>query len=447
MTPIKISFLIFRHTRLNVTNLKLCRAENICWNMEKKQLEISNKLFSDSYIPSFNETYFVALSGQRENLAMAMFLKAFPSEGGDGDKKYRIGVVQASHPTLLMKRFLPTNTMHLLHDEILPGLATVLYHKRLREKVADRLVVALDDFGPTASDDMMTWLGQFWRLNNLQANLRMKNGLKPDEFLDYICFREAYIGLDSPSTSWYHYGFEEAQGPIEGVDKELIGNNLRSAADWIKDEILGKGEKLEAANVLEMFEDLKKQRRGRKQPIITIISRTQTRLILNEKELQQKIQKSFPMARVQFIRHETSGIEDLIAEVADSIVLIGMHGALMSLATFLPPESILIEMFPYGIPAEKYTPYKTLAELPTMKIRYASWVNPIKDEPFNVGHPEREYTQGGLKNFPASYQAGIRDSETVPEHKCCYSPFWLYKIFQDSHVQPESIIDLIKGLI
>lgn len=337
--------------------------------------------------------------------------------------------------------------MHLLHDEVLPALATILYHKRLREKVEDRLVVTIDDHGPVGTDEMMTWLGQFLRLNNLQARLRMMNGLKQDEYLDYICFRDAYLGLDSPSTSWYHYGLAVPQGPIEGIDRELVGSNVRAAADWFKDEIFGKGRKIKEVDVTEILENLRNQVRGRKQAKITIVSRLGTRLILNEKELEEKIQAAFPTARVQIIRHEGAAIEELISKISDSVVLIGMHGALISLATFLPPGAVLIEMFPYGIPAENYTPYKTLSELPGMNIKYASWVNPMKDEPFNVGHPDRHFTAGGLRGYPASYQMGIKEHKTVPPHKCCYSPFWIYKIFQDTHVQPDAIINIINEMI
>jgi protein O-mannose beta-1,4-N-acetylglucosaminyltransferase len=403
-------------------------------------------ILNGSYQPTFNEIYFATLSGLRENTAFVANLKYY-SYDEEKDKSYRIASIQATNPALFLKRFIPTNPMHLLHDEILPALATILYHKRLREKVMDRLVITLDNHGPVSTDEMMTWLGQFLRLDNLQAKLRLENDLKADEFLDYICFKDAYLGLDSPSTSWYQYGFHSPQGPIQGIDRELVGGNLRAAANWLKDEIFGRGRKPKEAEVREIFENLKNQIRGKKQAIITIISRLGTRLILNEDELKDRIQEAFPTARIQIIRHERSSMEELISKIADSVVLIGMHGALISLAAFLPPGAVLIEMFPYGIPAENYTPYKTLSELPEMKIKYASWVNPMKDEPFNVGHADRDFNYGGLKGYPQSYQMGIKEHKTVPPHKCCYSPFWIYKIFQDTHVQPDVIIKLIKQMI
>ena len=82
-----------------------------------------------------------------------------------------------------------------------------------------------------------------------------------------------------------------------------------------------------------------------------------------------------------------------------------------------------------------------------MKIKYAAWVNRREDEPFNVGHPERTIHSGGLKGFPESYQNGIKTIKTVPLHTCCYSPYWLYRIFQDTIVNSEEVIQLIKDLM
>ena len=118
-----------------------------------------------------------------------------------------------------------------------------------------------------------------------------------------------------------------------------------------------------------------------------------------------------------------------------------MHGALLALSAFLPPKSILIELFPYAIPPENYTPYKTLSSLPSMNLRYSWWVNPTEQEPFNIGG---RVTDGISKGLPESYRSGVKATKTVPKHKCCYSPFWIYRIFQDTFVDSEAIINLIK---
>lgn len=436
---------MFRHSKINVNTIKLCRAENICWNLGEGRLEISNYLYEGSTMPDGSkEPYFTNLSGMRENYAFVWFPAGFPNnEKGRGIK---VGWLEDGQPALLIKRYLAMNSMHLLHDEVLPGLATVLHHKKLRESVEMRLIVTLDDAGPNPNDVMMSWLGQFWNMNNLQAVIRFKNGLNPETHLDYICFKEAYIGMDSSATSWYHYGFEQAQGPIKGTDKMTVGKNVREMIEWIKDELFHDSnvKKLTETDVLDHLKTLKSENVTESRVKILIASRTMTRKILNEEELKAKLEIAFPSAQVQFIRQETMEVEELIMEISGAVVLIGMHGALLALSAFLPPGALLIEMFPFGIPAENYTPYKTLALLPSMNIKYVTWINPREDEPFNRGYINRPYTLGGLKHLPASYQNGIRTTKTVPKHRCCYSPFWLYRIFQDTLVDAEDIIKIIK---
>ena len=439
---------------MNVTSVKLCRVVNSCWNVKDKKLEISNYLYEGSTIPSDSDPYFTNLSGMRENYAFVWNPSQFDKRN-HSDKELSVAILEGQ-PALLIKRYFATNTMHLLHDEILPGLASILHHKNLRESNGNRLIITLDDGVPSETDIMMTWLGQFWGMNHLQATIRFRNGLKPTQNLDYICFKEAYIGMDSLSTSWYQYGFEVPQGPIEGIDRELVGKNVRIAIEWIKDQIYQFFEieksKLTESEVLEALNSLKSVTTTKgnleKGPVILIASRTRTRLILNEPELARKLHEAFPSAsEITFIRQETSEIEDLIVKISSAAVLIGMHGALLALAAFLPPGAMLIELFPFGIPAENYSPYKTLAGLPEMRIKYAAWVNKREDEPFNVGHPDRTIYYGGLKGFPESYRHGIKATKTVPSHRCCYSPFWLFRIFQDTVVNYEEVINLIKDLL
>lgn len=435
---------------MNVTSLKLCKVIDVCWNVQDKQLEISNHLYLGSTVPSASEPYYTNLSGMRENYAFVWNPNQFPRLN-PSEKNFSVAMIEGQ-PALIMKRYFASNVMHLFHDEILPGLATILHHEDLRKSVSDRLIISIDEFGSIETDIMMTWLGQFWRMNNLQAALRFKNGLSPTQNLDYICFKEAYIGMDSLSTSWYHYGFEVPQGPIENIDRELAGKNVRSAVEWIKDEIYKiydiKYSKLTEIEVKKALSLLKSNQPSDKGPVILIASRTRTRLILNESELKQKLQEAFPSAsEIDFIRQETTEIEELIVKISTATILIGMHGALLALSAFLPPGAVLIELFPFGIPVNNYTPYKTLAGLPEMKIKYAAWVNTREDEPFNIGHPERTIYSGGLKGFPESYQNGIKATKTVPPHRCCYSPFWLFRIFQDTIVNSEEVIGLIKELI
>ena len=52
---------------------------------------------------------------------------------------------------------------------------------------------------------------------------------------------------------------------------------------------------------------------------------------------------------------------------------VGMHGSILALAMFMPAGGALVELFPYGVPASHYTPYRTLAELPHLQLAYRAW--------------------------------------------------------------------------
>lgn len=41
----------------------------------------------------------------------------------------------------------------------------------------------------------------------------------------------------------------------------------------------------------------------------------------------------------------------------------------------------------------------------------------------------------------------VLNTTTVPRHKCCTSPFWLYRIYQDTKVHLEEVSSLIEGAL
>lgn len=79
----------------------------------------------------------------------------------------------------------------------------------------------------------------------------------------------------------------------------------------------------------------------------------------------------------------------------------------------------------YAVPADRYTPFATLARMPGLGLRYASWVN--GDPALTVPHPEYPAERGGLAHLTPSIRAGIELSRTVPPHRCCSDPTWLYR--------------------
>eukprot|EP00039_Didymoeca_costata_P007374 m.99063 g.99063 ORF g.99063 m.99063 type:complete len:149 (+) comp13661_c1_seq2:577-1023(+) len=124
---------------------------------------------------------------------------------------------------------------------------------------------------------------------------------------------------------------------------------------------------------------------------------------------------------------EDTSIPSLLAELYKTNVLIGMHGSALIFSIFLPPKAGVIELFPYGVPPEHYTPYKTLTKLAGMDLQYASWRNHNRDK--TITHPDWPRHLGGIAHLPHDIQEKVKGSSNVPLHKCCDNPFWLFRSY------------------
>ena len=174
---------------------------------------------------------------------------------------------------------------------------------------------------------------------------------------------------------------------------------------------------------------------------IVLFSRTRNRLLLNEEELCNVLEAVFKSA-VTVLRMETHDLEAQIEVLQNTDVAIGLHGSALVMAMFLPAGATLLELFPFGISADRYTPYKTMAELDGMGLRYIQWTN--EDESASVAHPDRAANLGGIRHLPADEQARIQASH-VPVHTCCTNPYWLYRIYQDTAVDIAAIVALLSS--
>ena len=76
-------------------------------------------------------------------------------------------------------------------------------------------------------------------------------------------------------------------------------------------------------------------------------------------------------APIELTRHSGTGARGQRRTRAQ--LAVGMHGAILALAMFLPQGAAVVELFPYGVPAAHYTPYRTLAELPGLGLTYRAW--------------------------------------------------------------------------
>jgi len=129
---------------------------------------------------------------------------------------------------------------------------------------------------------------------------------------------------------------------------------------------------------------------------------------------------------------ESMTFREQIAILSTCRVAVGMHGSILIMALFLPPGAALVEIFPYGISAENYTPYRKLAGIAELHLQYLPWET--HDPRQSVGYPDRPPSQGGLAHLRLEERQAVLDNERVAPHLCCSDPAWLYRIYQDTEI-------------
>lgn len=342
-------------------------------------------------------------------------------------------------PTLFVKRFYPYNVMHILHDDYL-GYAEQWDFWGLDRRNESRLVV-YDHGHATPHDQIYDWLGpKMKRVEDIMGwpHWVAQEGSRRREF---VCFKDAVIGTSKDQT-WYQYGYFVPQGPLP--DLIASGRRIREIG----------------ANVLTHLEqkpwDVEQQARvvrdlncGKKvsepgDSIIGIFSRKLNRLILNEDELAKGLEAEFGLP-VVFLRMEEMSLNTITKYMRRTSIAFGMHGSLLAMSMFMPPGAILIEGYPYGVPPNNYTPYKTMCNLPGMKIVYRAWAC---DDPKDViGYPDKPAEKGGIKHLSEEEQKAILESTTIEPHLCCTNPYWLYRIYQDTRINVPQVISHIRSAV
>ena len=301
-----------------------------------------------------------------------------------------------SPPTsFLIHRFKPDNIMHVLHDDILPAYAVLKnMFPSIPAPFPVRLVFA-DGYGVMPHDDLYAELVQYGLVYNSNK----------------LCFQNLIVGFDKP-TLWYQYGFRVPQGPVP--HNRTFINEIISG--YVKDRV---------------NHSSKSQ--------ITLFSRTDNRLILNEGELMVRLAREFSKS-VKTVDLESHSLAEVIDAVSRSSVVVGMHGAMLATMIWMPRGGTVLELFPYAINPSHYSPYRTLANI--RNLRYLSWANTIRSN--TVGHADYPKEYGGLGHLPSVEQSRIMSETEVKPHLCCEDPSWLYHIYQDTVVDVEAVIQLLK---
>lgn len=327
-----------------------------------------------------------------------------------------LDVVDVHGDTLVVSRFNPDNLMHVFHDDLIPVFSTVREMRSCSSSV--EVLHCLHNITLFLADERRK--GPYWQL----YKALIKNGkiLHRTEMSKWYRFTRAIVGLRKDST-WYQYGFVVPQGPLN--------SNLKTAGAEVS---------LFAKFFLHALDVPLKSKINRSHALI--ISRTKNRLIANLDELVNMVKLHTKLTPV-VINLESEALQDVVALLRCTQLLISMHGSALILSMFLQPGSAVLELFPYGINPDNYTPYKTLTNLPSVDIAYAAWRNTNKTN--TVFHPEFEPQYGGIYHLPLEAQQQILLSKEVPPHLCCDNPNWLFHIYQDTAVDT-SIVPMLINL-
>ncbi|KAI8801992.1 hypothetical protein BJ742DRAFT_563295 [Cladochytrium replicatum] len=142
---------------------------------------------------------------------------------------------------------------------------------------------------------------------------------------------------------------------------------FRAFCDKLKNNLLQK-------KALKEYKSSQLPQAGRSQrsstrPRVTLVLRTgKTRRVLNEKDIIAAL-KTLP---IDLAVHQFDGLalEEQLAIIDETDVLVSMHGAALTHLLFLRPETYLVELFPYAF---RKIIYQNLAKI--MKVKYACWQN------------------------------------------------------------------------
>ncbi|KAJ3141446.1 Protein O-linked-mannose beta-1,4-N-acetylglucosaminyltransferase 2 [Physocladia obscura] len=441
---------------------RVCRFRNICYSEKTDWFIVLNNASIVVGVPSLEEMAkdvrvgVVEISTIEDHPYTAwMFeqVSQFAPEFQNRKVRYH------KDPTVLFKRFHANNIMHSLHDDVIP-----LYHH-----ILEHFGGSMDSF-EYMDFDLQNHKIQFVDLYEVTETFRpfqyltdLHIGLMADLIRDtdvITCFRDATAGVRK-LTTWYQYGFNDPQGPI--LNKFVNGLHVRQVSDFfisrlglINQDYYGEDNDVmynagagivqtklspvtpgsplgfgtsETTGIQYIGEDL-----------IIILSRTRNRLILNELLLVDHLERTFKH-KVILVRNENQSFEDQIALMRKAKVVIAMHGSILILGMFCRKGTVIIELYPWAVPSDHYTPYKTMAQLNGMNLVYRAWENTHPEN--SVSHPDWSEDLGGIQHLSQEEQDKILSTPTVPLHLCCVDPYWLFRIYQDTVVDIPEITALI----
>ncbi|KFQ46779.1 Protein O-linked-mannose beta-1,4-N-acetylglucosaminyltransferase 2 [Nestor notabilis] len=389
---------------------RICRFESLCYSTEAEEF-IYFHSNSSVMLPNLGSRRFqpalLDLSSVEDHNTQYFNFVELPAAA----LKFMPKPVFVPDVALIANRFNPDNLMHVFHDDLLPIYYTM---QQFSDLGLEARLFFMEGWSEGVHFDL------YKLLSNKQPLLREQ--LKTLGRL--LCFTKSYVGL-SKITTWYQYGFVQPQGPKANI--LVSGNEVRQFTKFMMQKL----------NVT--------MEESSSEEYIVVFSRTINRLILNEAELILALAQEFQMKTITVSLEEHS-FSDIVRLISNASMLVSMHGAQLVMSLFLPRGATVVELFPYAINPEHYTPYKTLATLPGMDLQYIAWQNTDRED--TVTYPDRPWDQGGIAHLDEAEQERIIKNTEVPRHLCsCRNPEWLFRAYQDTKVNIPSLIQVIRQTV
>lgn len=289
---------------------------------------------------------------------------------------------------VVIARFKPDNLMHVIHDDLLPLFVTL-------EKICNAdldscfmNLLFIDDL-PSSYNFLYALFG---------------NIVKPEHC---TVFEEAHLGLNL-QTVWYQYGFGRSRGAVEPI--------------LVKTDTLRRFKKFMLTKL-----EIREQNVAKK---VVILNRLSNRRIINIEKITEFVKQLDVRFQISVLDVEPHGLESLIRNVVNTDVLIGMHGAEMILALFLPNNAKVIELFPFGISPSAVSFLKPLSDSNLAHFSYTVWEN--RDMAGTVRHPEYSAYLGGVGHLEESERNFLKGLKKIDSVVCCNDPGFLHLMYQDT---------------
>lgn len=340
-------------------------------------------------------------------------------------------VIDYHQRTHFMGRLAPHNVFHLLHDDLLPLITTIAEFSPkmpLQLVFVDHWKHPLENPWYKGEKDWWTpFLPERWTERDLQRFILTRD-YDLDKPGNLHLFRNAVVGLRR-STTWYQYGFDRPQSPLELNERQLFETS--KVVQKAITDLSFRFKLPDPAPVLD------------KQRPILIFVRERDRRILNLDSLYAGLLGRFhPKGHpVHILSMDSNSLQEILSLTRTASLIIGMHGSMLGLAAF-GQNLGLIELFPYGIPATDYRVYRRMCEL-ISNCQYQAWENMREDAtvppPLEASTPR---LKGGLTHLEEKEIEAILNARWVKPHLCCEDPAWLYRIYSDTEVDVAAILDM-----